>query len=139
MPAVPQQTDRRAYPAWHENEPTRSAPEERTSPASTEPEAKVWEKQAAYLRVLLKLMRQANNRAANYSRKWEKLNDELNDLMDRQGVTDIRERANVKEANLTLIGHDAAWSHWEREAKRYQGTIMAEEAAARMLSALDNE
>lgn len=133
---IPRQTSRSADRAWYEQEADEDADMLRAASMARTEGMTENQRQAVYLRVLVKLMRRANNRAADYSRKWEKLNDEVNDWMRRMRIDDLIEQAKVKEANLTLVGHMAAWSFWERESKRYSSAIMAEEAAARMLFGL---
>jgi hypothetical protein len=90
------------------------------------------ERTIEYLDLLVDLMRQANAKARDASNEWEKQNTALNDWLDDHRITDPVQREKIKRINLGLAGAEATWSHWEREAKRYQGTIMAEESAAKM-------
>lgn len=88
-----------------------------------------------YIDALLVLMRQANEKARAASLAWNAANDSLDEWMDRHGIMDTKQRADVKSVNLDLQGKYARWSFWEREANRLSATILAEEAAAKLKGA----
>jgi hypothetical protein len=82
--------------------------------------------QAEYIMLQWRLLRQANRKAADYSRKWNAVNEEVNQWMADHNITDLVQQVRIKEQNLTLQGHLASWSFWEREAKRILGAIHGE-------------
>jgi hypothetical protein len=49
-----------------------------------------------------KKIRISQAKADKAGNDWNRLNDEINDLMDRQGVTDIVQRSKTKSASLPL-------------------------------------
>lgn len=79
------------------------------------------------------LLRQANRKAAYYSREWNSINDGINVWMEERGITDIVQQARIKEQSLPLQGAMQAWSFWEREAKRILGAMQGELIAVQVL------
>jgi hypothetical protein len=90
--------------------------------------------QKEYISLQWRLLRQANAKAADFSRKWNVTNEAVEDHLNRAGVTDIVQRAKVKRENLTLAGYMDAWSFWEREAKRIHAAISGEMMCMQLLA-----
>lgn len=51
--------------------------------------------------------------------KWRKLSDEVNDYMDRKGLTDPVQRVKVKGENLELADLFANGKWWRQEAQAH--------------------
>lgn len=82
--------------------------------------------QQEYINLQWRLLRQANAKAADFSRKWNAQNEAMNDWLDRSGITDPVQRAKRKADNLALLDLFGAWDFWQREARRIHCAISGE-------------
>jgi hypothetical protein len=88
-----------------------------------------------YVTLQWTLLRQANKKAAEFSREWNARNAEVEDKGARAGWTDYRLRTE-KEADLVLKDLFAGWDFWQREARRIHCAIDGE-YTARILLGMD--
>ena len=65
------------------------------------------------------IIRDAQQKADKAVNDWRKLSDEVNDWMDRTGLTDPLQRAKVKGENLTLNDLFALGQWYGKEAQRH--------------------
>lgn len=63
------------------------------------------------------IIRDANTKADKAVNAWRKLSDEVNDYMDRAGITDPVQRAKVKGENLRLADLFAEGQWYRGEAQ----------------------
>lgn len=85
-----------------------------------------------YIGDLWKAMRASVQQAREQDRRWNRINDELNDLLDRKGDTDIVQREKIKGDSLALKNAYAAGQWHQGTAQFYANVIMAEKAAIEM-------
>lgn len=117
---IPQQEIRDFIPEYPERVPP--SPRPLSSPART------------YVAEMIKLIRAANLKANAFSAAWSKLNDEVNDRLDRQGITDIKQRFDIKSKNLGLMSEFDAYKFWAGEVQRLTAALEAEKTAREMWS-----
>lgn len=83
-----------------------------------------------YLRNLRSLMHEAVRETQRLDAKWNRLNDEINSYLNRQGETDLVQRAKIKSESLPL--QDALQAgKWWREKATYLATVLQAEMAMR--------
>lgn len=99
-----------------------------TSPLDRTRPVKPLNETEKYLVSLRELMREAVKKTQHYDAKWNRLNDEMNDYLDRKGETDIVQRAHIKEMNLPLNDAYAAGQWWRGKASYLALVIQAEVA-----------
>jgi hypothetical protein len=81
-----------------------------------------------YLQWLHAQMREAVRETQRLDGVWKQLNAELNDLLDRQGETDIVQRTKVKGQSIALS--DALnGGKWWREKAVYLASVLQAELA----------
>jgi hypothetical protein len=84
----------------------------------------------AYLAYLRRKMREAVKETQRLDARWNRINDELNRMLDRQDVTDILARTRTKQESLAL--QDALeGGRWWREKAVYLATIIQSEIMCR--------
>lgn len=86
-----------------------------------------WEE---YLRSLQKYMQEAVKKTQRYDAKWNKLNDEIDDYLNRSGITDLQQRSEIKMASLPLQDAFGAGKWW-REKSQYLASVISAECALR--------
>lgn len=64
-------------------------------------------------------IRAAQQKADVANNDWSRINAEINDLMDRQGITDIVQRAQIKGASLPMKDALATGEWHSRNAERH--------------------
>lgn len=80
----------------------------------------------AYLRNLRTLMQEAVKETQRLDARWNKVNDELNDLLDRRGTTDIVQRTKIKGESLALRDALEGGKWWRDKATYLAAVIQAE-------------
>lgn len=88
-------------------------------------------KQELYLLNLRQLMQEAVRQTQKFDAQWNRINDELNDLLDRKGEKDVVQRARLKEQNLALADALGAGNWWRAKASYLAQVIQAEIAMRR--------
>lgn len=100
---------------------------------------------------LIKLIRDATQRASAASTQWNKINDEFNNWYHRQfpnkiatsPITQIYIPADpvhyvgIKQKNIALNDAEATWSHWEREVQRLAAALSAEVQIRQLMGLAD--
>lgn len=76
-----------------------------------------------WLRRKWAIIREAHQEADKAIRKWRRLSDEVNDYLDRSGVTDIVQRAKIRSENLGLKDALGAGEWWRNEARAHSDDI----------------
>ncbi|SCL32206.1 hypothetical protein GA0070616_4407 [Micromonospora nigra] len=89
-----------------------------------------------YLDELWRRIRNATHQANLASAKWNRINDELNDLAERSDWDDLA-TDRVKGVNQRLAGAYAGWNFWQQEVRRLAGAIQAERALRELLGVVD--
>ena len=82
-------------------------------------------KEYAYAQACLTNLRQAMQKASEASAHWEQVSAEVNDWMDRSGMTDIVERTGVRDKNLTLKSAFSKATFWQQECIRFASAVSA--------------
>lgn len=90
--------------------------------------------QTEYIYLQWRLLRKANAKAAEFSRKWNEMSEALSQRLDGSGVTDPVLRARTMEQNLELNSYFNAWHFWQREAMRIHAAIHGEYIAMQLLA-----
>jgi hypothetical protein len=88
--------------------------------------------QAKYVHALWAEMRAAVHQFRAFDAKWNRKNDELTDLHERQNL-DIVQSAKDKSVNLTLQGYMDGAKWFRDKAAALAAVIQAEQAAMEML------
>lgn len=65
--------------------------------------------------------------------EWQRRSDEINDFIERSGITDIGERNNVRGVNLGLQGAYSRWQYHQGNVIALTAALQAEELAPRLL------
>lgn len=82
-------------------------------------------KEYAYAQACMLNLRQAMQTASAASADWTAVSEEVNDWLDRSGITDIVERASIRDKNLTLKSAFSKATFWQQECIRFASTISA--------------
>lgn len=85
-----------------------------------------------YIDRMWRRLREANLHTMRLDAEWNKINDELNDYLDRKGVQDVVQRTKMKGENLALADALAGGNWWRAKAVWLAQAIMAEKAAVEM-------
>jgi hypothetical protein len=86
-----------------------------------------------YIRTLLNDLREANRTVYRFDAKWQKINDELNNYLDRSGVKDPKQRDSIKGQSLALADALGTGKWWREKAMWLSQAILAEQAAINLL------
>lgn len=89
-------------------------------------------KEQEYIALQWALLRQANSKAAEFSREWNARSAELNEKGQRSDWSDYRLRQE-REGDLVMRDLFGAWDFWQREAQRISAAIEAERTARILL------
>lgn len=80
---------------------------------------KLAEADRKWLRLKWARIRASQQRADRAGTEWTRLNDALNEMLDRSGEYDIVQRDKVKGMNLTLKGHLSTHKWHAEESQRH--------------------
>lgn len=64
-------------------------------------------------------IRESQQRADRSSREWNRLNEGVNEYLDKSGVTDVVQRDKIKGQNLTMKGALATHAWHAAESQRH--------------------
>lgn len=93
---------------------------------------KISEEERWYLQARWGLLRAAQEKADDASRRWNVLNEKITIWLAKMKIDDVVQKDKVKNQNLTLKGHLSTWDFHQRDANRYAQEILAFEAMKRM-------
>lgn len=82
-----------------------------------------WEQ---YMLNLRQLMQDATKETQRQDALWNRLNDEINDYLDRSNITDTKQRASIKASAIRLNDAYQAGMWWRGKAQYLAGVISAE-------------
>lgn len=68
-------------------------------------------------------IRHAQHEADKAIKKWRRINEEVISYLDRSGVEDMMERANIKSQNLTLADALSTGTWWRNEARAHMADL----------------
>lgn len=91
--------------------------------APTEPETMTPEE---YMAWLARKMREATLVTQRLDAKWQRLNDELNTLLDNKGIRDVVQRDSIKGASLAFSDALNAGKWWREKAVYLASVLQAE-------------
>lgn len=109
------------------------------------------DKEKRYCIELIRLIRDATQRASAASAQWNKVNDEFNGWYRRQFSSQMATSpvngeftpedpvhyVGIKQKNLALNDAEATWSHWEREVRRLAAALSAEVQIRQLMGLTD--
>lgn len=78
-------------------------------------------------------LREANHEVRKADKRWNKINDEINNYLERERITDLVQREKIKSASLALADALGTGSWWRSKAVWLANAILAEKAAMEMM------
>lgn len=87
--------------------------------ANTQSKINLTSAEQEWLRKKWETIRYSQQKADSSSRSWNRLNEAMNEYLDRGGITDIVQRDKVKGQNLSMKGAMATHAWHAGEAQRH--------------------